>query len=552
MGPAKIFGAGISVALLATASPIAQSLPDQGTIGGILNPIGNVISNLTAPINNEVLPGVTFLLSNFTATTYTGTATSCDMNAADEYSTTSPEAVGIDSHKLKAALSYAAVDGSFSTKVFRNGCEVGQGFRDALMDRVPSLNAGQTKAIVALIAGIVADRGWVDLDAPIDDYVEPGLGDAAHRSRTLRQFMQLTSGAQVNHVSGLNLFADISRTREYFSSTLQYPAGTYYQFDEITPSVVVYCLERAIQKAMGTNIDFQTFAQLALFDPLGIPTSAYFWQKDRSGVTTGYSGLWLRPLEFGRIGLMLLNNGTFGGCRILSEDFVQSMRQGTTANCGFGLYVSLNSCQPGQTQVSTDYPSRSTLPGEEWIQSAPNDMYYSLGLGTNTFVIPSLNMVVTRDGYQELDIVPGAVSGSLNGAFPGNAGGPGEHEFFRLLMASITNMPTSVRATIQNSGPYDRPANENVTVAPFILPLSAPLGTYTAIGPHGPVGCNALYCPSSSNDGLTWLGQVPRVIPGLVGLESRPSGCEAQFTGNVDLPDITIFGEPVFGDTETS
>lgn len=119
-------------------------------------------------------------------------------------------------------------------------------------------------------------------------------------------------------------------------------------------------------------------------------------------------------------------------------------------------------------------------------------------------------------------------------------------------MASVKDIPPAVKATIQNSGPYDRPANENVSVAPFILPLSAPLGSYTAIGPHGPVGCNALYCPSSSNDGLTWLGQVPRVIPGLIGLGGRPSSCNAQFTGNVDTPDITIFGEPVFNDTQTS
>lgn len=119
-------------------------------------------------------------------------------------------------------------------------------------------------------------------------------------------------------------------------------------------------------------------------------------------------------------------------------------------------------------------------------------------------------------------------------------------------MSSVTNIPAAVRATIQNSGPYNRPANEDVSVAPFILPLSAPLGSYTAIGPTGPVGCNALYCPSSSNDGLTWLGEVPRVIPGLIGLETRPSSCHAAFTGNIDLPDITIFGEPVFNDTETS
>lgn len=199
---------------------LANALP-QTSNPSPLDPIGNIISNLTAPIDDDVLPGITFLLSNFTAITYSGNAKSCNMPASDEYHTTGPEAVGMDSGKLKAALSYAAVDGSFSVKVFRHGCEVGEGFRDPLMDRVPSLNAGQTKAVVTMIAGIAADRGWVDLDAPIDRYVEPGLGDAAHRSRTLRQLMQLTSGVQVNHVEGLNFFTDISRTREYFSDTIQ-------------------------------------------------------------------------------------------------------------------------------------------------------------------------------------------------------------------------------------------------------------------------------------------------------------------------------------------
>ena len=453
-----------------------------------------------------------------------GTATSCSTRPQDEYASTGPAAVGIDPVKLQTALNYASVQGSSSIKVFRNGCLIGSGFRDPVFERVPELNAGQTKAVVALIAGIVADRGWVDFDTPIDAYVEPGLGDAQHRSRTLRDFMNLVSGIQVNHVQGLNLVADISRTREYFSANLTRPAGQYYEFDEITPSVVVYVLERQIRAHTGTNIDFQTFAQQELFDKLGIPESAYFWQKDRSGVTTGYSGLWLRPLEYGRLGLLLLSNGTFGGRRILSEAFVQSMRRGTSANCGFGLYVWLNSCKPGQSQVNTDYLNRRLYPGEAWIQSAPNDLYYSLGLGTNTFVIPSLNLVVTRAGYQELDTVPGATNGDLHGAFPGNAGGPGDHEFFRLLMESVLDMPASVRATIQNSGPYDRPVDEKVDLAPFVLPLSAPLGSYTAIGPSGPKGCTALQCPSSSNDGLTWLGQIPRTVPGLLGVEQRPSG----------------------------
>ncbi|KAK4626246.1 von Willebrand factor A domain-containing protein 5A [Fulvia fulva] len=378
----------------------------------------------------------------------------------NEYATTSPNAVGIDSAKLNAALGYAAVQGSSSVKVFRNGCLVGQGFRDILQERVPELNAGQTKAVVALIAGIAADRGRININAPIDRY-----------------FMNLVSGVQVNHIQGLNQVADISRMREYFAQKLVHPAGEYYEFDETTPSVVVYCIERVVE-AKG-YADFQNFAQKELFNKLGIPESAYFWQKDRSGVTTGYSGLWLRPLEYGRLGLLLLNNGTFGGRRILSQAFIEEARKGTSANCEFGL------------------------------------------LGTNTFVIPSLDMVISRVGYQELDTLPGATNGDLHGAFPGNAGGPGNHEFFRLLMASITNIRANVAATIQNSGPYDRPASERVDLEPFIEPLSAPLGSYAAIGPSGPVGCNALSCESSSNDGLTWLGHIPRTLPGF--MEQRPS-----------------------------
>ncbi|MBW6522659.1 serine hydrolase [Sphingomonas sp. RHCKR47] len=453
----------------------------------------------------------------------TGNATSCVTRPQDEYLTTSAAAVGVDGAKLQAALDYAAANGSNSIKVFRHGCLIGQGVRDIATDRVPELNAGQTKAVVALVAGIVADRGWIDLDAPIDAYLPSDLGDTEHRARTLRQFMQLTSGVQVNHVTGLNFFTDISRAREYFSTALPHAAGSYYEFDEITPSVVVYILDRII-KQHESNRDFQAFAQAELFNKLGIPASAYFWQKDRAGTTTGYSGLWLRPLEYGRLGELLRTGGTFDGRRVVSKQFITQMRAGSNANCGFGLYVWLNSCRSGETQVNTDYPSRRTYPGEAWIQSAPSDLYYSLGLGTNTFVIPSLDIVVTRAGYQELDTVTGLANLDLHGAFPGNAGGPGDHEFFRLLMDAITDMPVSVRATIQNSGPYDRPASLRVDVAPFLLPLTAPLGSYTALGPNGAEGCNALRCRAEPNDGILWVLQVPPALLGVIGLEQRPSG----------------------------
>ncbi len=156
--------------------------------------------------------------------------------------------------------------------------------------------------------------------------------------------------------------------------------GTYFDFNETTPSVVVYVLHRVIE-AHEPGVDFQEFTQRELFDRLGIPKSAYFWQRDRAGTTTGYSQLWLRPLEFGRIGQLLLNGGTFDGQHIVSEHYLHEMLTPAPANCGFGFYIWLNSCQPGQTQAGTGYPERRDLGGVAWIESAPSDMYFTLGLG---------------------------------------------------------------------------------------------------------------------------------------------------------------------------
>lgn len=448
----------------------------------------------------------------------------CLTRPAQEYLRADAATLGLNPRGLQDALAYAATQGASTIKVFRHGCLVGQGFRDEVAERIPTLNAGQTKTVVALVAGILADRAWIDLDAPVGNLSgDPGEDGGPHSKVTLRQFMQLTSGVQVNHVQGLNLLADNSRAGEYYSMKLTHEPGTYFEFDETTPSVVVAALQRAIGEHEA-GLDFQDFAQRELFDPLGIPRSAYFWQRDRSGTTTGYSQLFLRPLEYGRLGALLLGRGEFAGRRVLSADFVRQLRVGSGANCGFGLYMWLNSCRPGQRQVNTDYPARREYPGEPWIASAPADLYYSLGLGTNTFVIPSLDLVITRSGEQETDLVPGLERGDLRGFFPGNAGGPGEHEFFRLLMAAVTDMPAGVRATIANSGPYDRPVDGRYDLDPALTPPTAAAGAYLGVGPQAPRGCTALGCAGAPNDGWRWLLDVPRTGPGVLGLDGRPGG----------------------------
>jgi hypothetical protein len=102
------------------------------------------------------------------------------------------------------------------------------------------------------------------------------------------------------------------------------------------------------------------------------------------------------------------------------------------ANCGFGFFVWLNSCRPGEPQANIDIPIRRQFFGVPWVASAPADMVFAVGLGTRIFVIPSLDLMVTRSGVVELDTVPSATMVNTDGVVGGRTGEAGTHEFFRL------------------------------------------------------------------------------------------------------------------------
>ncbi|MGH3823034.1 MAG: serine hydrolase domain-containing protein [Pseudonocardiaceae bacterium] len=449
----------------------------------------------------------------------------CAMTRGGEYEKADPAAAGLDPAKLRAAMDYANLSNPFTIKVFRRGCLVAEGLRDPLFDRVPANNWGQTKTITALITGIAQDQGLVDIDAPIGTYLPAKLGDAAHRAVTLRNLLQASSGVKVNQVRGLNFYADQSRAREFFTMPIVHKPGTYFEYDQTAVSVIIYVVQRAIwQREPG--LDFQNFAQRELFDRLGIPRSAYFWQRDGAGGTTAYSQLFLRPRENGRLAELFRTGGIYDGKRVISERYLRELRTPARSNCGYGFLTYLNSCRSGQTQVNLSIPTRRELGGVPWVASAPADMIFTAGVGIRTFVIPSLDLVVTRTGEaQEPDLLPSVPRVDVEGVVPGRVASASTHDFFRLLMAAVIDMPQKVRATIMNPGPYDRGPDAGVDATHFLYPLDAPAGTYLSVGPGAPEGCNPLGCKDESNDGTQrWISDIPRTVPGILGAETRSDG----------------------------
>lgn len=468
------------------------------------------------------------------ARTFSGYDKSCAMTRTAEYGVTAPGSVGLDEAKLKAAIDYWTSENSESVKVFRHGCLIAESGRDPLLERIPRQNWSQTKTVNALVAGVAVRQGLIQVDAPIGDYLPDGLGDAAHRAIKVRHVLNMTTGLEMNWVRGLNFFTDISRPREAMAAPLVHTPGEFFWYDQTTPSLLTYVVQQALNKHRAGQ-DYQDFAQKEFFNKLGIPTSAYWWQRDRSGNTLGYSQLFLRPLEFGRLGEVMLRDGVFQGERIIDKSYMRQLKVGSKANCGNGFMVWLNRCKPGDTQFDANLFARKqvTNPGP-WIASAPSDMYLSFGYhGQHTFVIPSLDMIVTRTGETGPDTVQNLPNDGGMGAQFGAPLGQGYFNFFQKLMAGVTDMTPAQNALIKNkSGAFDGTAPTlNVDWETFDPSVNGP-GSYLAVGSAAPTGCTVAGCNGEPNGGdIRWMSEAPRtfqgVAPSQVGttrIEHRPNG----------------------------
>jgi CubicO group peptidase (beta-lactamase class C family) len=438
--------------------------------------------------------------------------TSCAMTRTGEYQKVDAGAVGLDAAQVQKAVDYWVTEGAENLKVFRHGCLVSEGALNPLSDRMPRQNWSQTKTVSTLIAGVAVKKGLLKVDDPIGKYLPDGLGDAEHRAITIRSVLNMTTGVQMNWTRGLNFFSDISRPREVMTMKAVHKPGEYFEYDQDTPSVLNYVVQHALRMG-GIDMDYQAFAQKEFFNKLGIPLSAYWWQRDRAGNTLGYSQLFLRPLEFGRLGDLMMHEGVFAGERLIDKSFMKELRTGSTANCGYGFMVWLNSCSGNAHQVNGSIMLRREVsPAQPWIASAPADMYYSWGYhGQHTFVIPSLDMIITRSGERPADS-----SSNLQRLDPdfliAGTQKAGYFEFFKELMAGVTDMPSA--ASIKNSESYQGDTNLNADPDTYMYPEAAFPGSYFAVGPEAPQGCTFVGCEGESNDGLqTWLSDVPRTFP---------------------------------------
>lgn len=155
---------------------------------------------------------------------------------------------------------------------------------------------------------------------------------------------------------------------------MEHEPDTYYLYNTGASHVLSGIVEQV------ANMTTLQFATQYLFTPLNI--SPVYWPTDTKGVNFGGFDLQIRPLDMAKFGYLYLNNGTWDGLEIVSEDWVQN----TT------------------TTVTTLSSSHSYA--AQWHTMPDRDAYFAAGLyGQYIFVAPELDIVaVFTSGYGLSDI----------------------------------------------------------------------------------------------------------------------------------------------------
>jgi CubicO group peptidase (beta-lactamase class C family) len=295
----------------------------------------------------------------------------------DFWQTADPSALGLNVEALKRHAELCQRTGADACLVVYKGRIVQELYGPRYS--APMMAMSSTKSVTGLLVGALLDDGKIkSADEPVCNYVKEWCAGpkGAKDKVTLRHLLTMTSGLprfrdkSVGWVSDKNQFV--------INLTLSAEPGSAWAYS----NEGVQLLSPVIDKAAGEPA--QDYARRRLFEPLGMNDTRL--HLDEQGHAWTYADMETTPRDFARLGVLMLNKGTWRGRRVLSESWVeQSTKPSQKLDPNYGLLWWL-------------------IPGG----------YAALGyLDTNLYVFPAQELVVVRMQSKPLDPQPNYHSEAL-------------------------------------------------------------------------------------------------------------------------------------------
>ena len=226
----------------------------------------------------------------------------------------------------------------------RNGAAVYEdSWRGFAADDAVNVNS-VTKGVMALLAGIAADKGFISVDDKVMDYFpdyQVKRGEKTIYDVTVRHLLTMTAP----YKGKSEPWKKVCTSDDWTKAALDFLGGRSgitgeFRYATLGIQILAGIIER------GSSEKLIDFANKNLFIPLGIPEHTihgdsskedqfdFFmnkgprkneWYSDPQGAVTAGWGLCASAKDLARMGDMVLNDGRFSGTRIVSSGWINSM-----------------------------------------------------------------------------------------------------------------------------------------------------------------------------------------------------------------------------------
>lgn len=241
------------------------------------------------------------------------------------------------------------------------------------------------KSFVSALIGIALDQGHIkSIQDPVTIYV-PQLKDSAYDGVSIKDILQMSSGASWNEDYG-DPNSDINRSVRIFalggsldefaaSLTNENEPGTFNRYNSTDTQV----LGMLLREATGTSVT--EFMQKMLWDPIGAEDNAY-WLLDSENMEVAYGGLNATARDYAKLGELYRLRGRMNNKQIIPEKWVDESVRPDAPHL-----------MPGENPMS-DYPLGYGY--QWWIPDESGD-YMAIGVYNQfIYVSPKNNSVVVQ------------------------------------------------------------------------------------------------------------------------------------------------------------
>ena len=267
---------------------------------------------------------------------------------------------------------------AFAFMVVHKGIPVVEAYQPQYNAKTRFLSWSMAKSFTNALAGIMVKDGKWDINQPVNI---PEWKNDERKTITINNLMQMQSGLSWNEDYGTRsdvtqmLYCKSDFAHFTYQQPLAFAAGSHWYYSSGSVNVVNYLM----RKTIGNDNEYYNFAQSRLFSKIGMADAVF--EVDASGTQVGSSYIYATARDYARFGMLYLQDGVFGGERILPEGWVKYTT--TSASDSKGKYGSL-----------------FWLNQSKYYPAAPGDMYSCNGHdGQQIFIIPSKELIIVLVGY---------------------------------------------------------------------------------------------------------------------------------------------------------